>query len=187
MKKLLVRLVVISMMLAGSMATHADDSLYQLHLTITSQSGQSIPLDVERGHPTIISMFYASCPAACPLLISSIQAYEQSLDPESRSRLRVLMVSFDPRRDKPAVLAQLAHSHRADPQRWTFSAAASDVDARKLAALLGIQYRQTADGDFDHTLRITLLDASGRVVAHTSQLFKDEAFRAQLRQATATP
>ncbi|MND01134.1 hypothetical protein D3C83_199990 [compost metagenome] len=58
-------------------------------------------------------------------------------------------------------------------------------DVRKIAALLGIQYRQLPGGDFNHATVITLLDAEGRPLARTEAIAKPgEEFLAALRQAT---
>ena len=171
---------------ASLCAEPPTDSLYQLPAQLTTQQGVRAGLDIDRGHPTVISMFYGSCPAACPMLITAIQVYEAQLDEPSRDRLRVLMVSFDAARDTPSQLAHVAKLHRADPGRWTFANAA-DADARKIAALLGISYRRLPDGDYDHSLIITLLDGEGRVVASTTTLVGDEQFAAKLRAATQPP
>lgn len=160
------------------------DSIYQLHAALTTQAGGQEDLDLYRGHPALISMFYGSCPAACPMLITAMQTYESHLDNGARTRLRVLMVSFDATRDIPAQLAGIAKLHRTDPARWTFSSA-PDNDARKIAALLGISYRRQLSGDFDHSLLITLLDQQGRVLASTSKLVGDADFQAKLQAATA--
>jgi protein SCO1/2 len=160
------------------------DSLYQLPAQLVTQTGAAASLDIDRGHPTLISMFYGSCPAACPMLITSMQVYESHLDSSSRARLHVLLVSFDAARDTPKQLENLAHLHRTDPARWTF-ASASEADARKIAALLGFRYRSLADGSFDHSLLITLLDREGRVLAATTTLVDDSQFLAKLRAATA--
>jgi protein SCO1 len=160
------------------------DSLYQLRVPLLSQRADTVSFDLDRGHPTLVSMFYRSCPAACPMLITSMQVYESRLDPASRGRLRVLLVSFDAERDTPQQLETLARLHRTDPTRWTF-ASASETDARKIAALLGLRYRQLPDGNFDHSLLITLLDRQGRVLAATTTLVGDSAFLAKLHSATA--
>lgn len=160
-----------------------SDSIYQLHATLVGQSGAHEALDRFRGHPTLVSMFYGSCPASCPMLITSLQVYEKELTPAGRANLRVLLVSFDPARDTPARLSALAREHRADAARWEFTAA-SAADARKIAALLGVQYRQLPDGDYDHSLMITLLDSEGRIVTSTSKLVGDAQFRSKLQGAT---
>jgi protein SCO1/2 len=57
--------------------------------------------------------------------------------------------------------------------------------ARK--GLLGVRYRALADGDFNHTTVLLLLDADGRVVARTEQVGgrPDPAFLAAVRRTLA--
>lgn len=169
-----------SVSLAAELPTN---SIYQLNAQLTTQSATTAGLDLYRGSPTLISMFYGSCPAACPMLITAMQVYESHLDPAARVRLRVLLVSFDAARDTPQQLDSLASLHHADPKRWTFASAA-ESDARKIAAVLGFSYRRLANREFDHSLLITLLDSEGRIVASTKTLVGDEAFQATLRAAT---
>jgi protein SCO1/2 len=78
------------------------------------------------------------------------------------------MVSFDPARDSVAVLKQKAEAHQCDT-RWTL-ARTDETSARKLAALLGVQYRRLASGEFNHSSTIELLDADGRIAARTGTL-----------------
>lgn len=170
----------------AAVCTAADvpgDSIYQLRAQLTTQTSKAAGLDLFRGHPTLVSMFYGSCPAACPMLIAAMQVYESRLDEASQSRLRVLLVSFDAARDTPAELDRLARLHRTDSARWTFTSA-PESDARRIAALLGISYRRLPGGDFDHSLKITLLDEDGRILASTTTLVADSRFAAQLRTAT---
>ena len=47
----------------------AEDSVYQLPVQLTDQANRVSGLDVFRGQPVLVSMFYASCPNACPTLI----------------------------------------------------------------------------------------------------------------------
>ena len=56
-------------------------------------------------------------------------------------------------------------------------------------ALLGIRYRALADGEFNHTTVLVLLDAEGRVLARTEQVggLPDPAFLAAVRQTLAPP
>ena len=42
--------------------------------------------------------------------------------------------------------------------------------ARKIAATLGIQYRLLADGEYNHTTVLVLLDADGRIVGRTKRI-----------------
>jgi len=138
-------------------------SLYDLGMSVTNANGDKASLDLDRGHPTLVSMFYGSCAAACPLLIDTIDHTLQQLPEDSRDGARVLLVSFDPARDTPARLRELVRAHRLDP-RWTL-ASATDLDARTLAAVLGIRYRSTPDGQFFHTSAIVAVDRDGKTLA----------------------
>lgn len=162
------------------------DSLYQLRAELTTQSAATAGFDIYQGHPTVISMFYGSCPSYCPMLITAVQVYESHLDEAARAHLRVLLVSFDAAHDTPERLTELSRMHRADPQRWTF-ASAREPAARRIATLLGFHYRELPDGSFDHSQVITLVDDQGRVLASTSKLIGDSAFEAKLRAAAAAP
>jgi protein SCO1/2 len=174
-------LAVLSVCRAGDLPT---DSLYQLHAEVTTQQGTAAGFNLYQGHPTLLSMFYGSCPSYCPMLITALQVYESHLPEDSRTRLRVLLVSFDAMHDTPERLTELAHLHRTDPSRWTF-ASASEPGARKIAELLGFRYRQLPDGSFEHSQVITLIDGQGRVLANTTKLTGDSAFQAQLQAAAA--
>lgn len=161
------------------------DSVYRLSAPLSDQAGVATVLHRYRGHPVLVSMFYGSCPHVCPMLISTIQRLERELPEAQRGRLRVLMVSFDPQRDTPEQLAELAARHRVDLARWTF-ARPDAAGARKLAALLDIQYRGLPYGAFNHSTVVTLLDGEGRIRARTDSMLRlDPAFVALLRDATA--
>ena len=84
---------------------------------LTDQDGKAHGLDVYRGHPVLVTMFYGSCPAACPLIIDTLRAIEKDLTPAQRADLRVLMISIDPERDTPEALkaARRAAAHRHQP------------------------------------------------------------------------
>lgn len=168
---------------AQSVYAQSGNSIYLEHTTLLTQRDKIASLDMYRGHPVLVSMFYGSCPDVCPLLIMSMHSYEKQLDAKSQEHLRTLAVSFDPAHDTPAQLQAIATMHHVDETRWTF-ASASEIDARKLAALLGIQYRRKPDGTFDHSVLITLLDAEGNIVASTNKLNGDSQFLSTLRKMT---
>jgi protein SCO1/2 len=139
-------------------------SLYQLPMALTDHNGKQIDLAVFRGSPVIISLFYASCPAACPMLISQIKQYEKRLAPQAREKVRVLLVSFDPENDTPAELTKISNEHRLDLKRWRLTSG-SDSQVRELAALLGFKYRKLPEGGYNHSSLITLLDQEGVIQA----------------------
>jgi protein SCO1/2 len=141
-----------------------SSSLYSLHPQLVDQDGHPISLDVFRGHPVLVTMFYGSCRFACPMLISEVRRIEASLPPAARADLRVLLVSFDPDRDTPAALRAIADRMALDTSRWRL-ATAPGGDVRVLAAALGIQYRRLDNGEFMHSSVITALGRDGTPTA----------------------
>ena len=149
-------------------------SIYQLSVSLTDQSGKSFQLAERRGAPMIVSMFYTSCQYVCPMLMESIQATEQKLSSAERARLKVTLVSFDPEHDTVQVLRKTADLHSFDSARWAV-ARTDAASVRKLAAMLGIQYRAIGNGDFNHSTALILLDADGQIVGKTSELGSADA------------
>jgi protein SCO1 len=146
-------------------------SIYHLEAVLTDQSGKQIGLDVGRGRPVLVTMFYANCPMTCPVLIDTLRAIERAVPPSQRSNLRVLMISIDPQHDTPEKLRQLAEQRRVDLSRWTL-ARTDSATVRKIAALLNIQYRQLPDRNYNHSNVISLLSAQGEIVSQSSILGK---------------
>ena len=161
--------------LALSMCTSAytsnlpETSIYHLDMNMTDQQGTLQSLDTFRGHPVVISLFYATCPNACPVLISTIQMMERTLSANELSKLRVILVSVDPENDTPQVLAQVAARHRIDTQRWKLTRATAQ-DVRKIAAVLNVRYRKLPSGEFNHTSILTLVDGEGVVQAQSAKI-----------------
>jgi protein SCO1/2 len=153
----------------GEASLARDTSIYALSMNLTDQNGQKVGLDVDRGKPVLLAMFYGSCPSACPLLISTAKRVMAGLDGGAASDVRVLLVSFDPQRDTPDALRRIAAERGLDDVRWRL-ASAPDEQVRDLAALLGVQYRRLPDGNFNHTSSIVLLDRSGRIAARLDDM-----------------
>lgn len=162
------------------------NSVYQLQATLLDASGRPRVWAEFRGQPRIATMFYSSCPYMCPLIIESGKAIDKSLTPAERARLGVVMVSLDPKRDSPAALTALVKKRGIDAKRWTLLRP-DPKDVRSLAAVLGVKYRALADGEFNHTSVLILLDADGRILARTETIGTkpDPEFLAAVRKALA--
>lgn len=167
---------------AGAATPLPADSIYQLDVKLTTQSGATTPLAAHRGRPMLVSMFYTSCTMVCPMIVDSLRATRQAVDEPARGKLDVLVVTFDPARDDVAALRGFAEARKLDPAHWTL-ARASEVDTRRIAALLGLQYRRLPDGDFNHSSELVLLDGEGRMVARTQVIGRvDPAFAEVVRR-----
>ena len=157
-----------STMTAGAAAELPGASIYQFKPALADQYGRAFDIGSLRGQPVLLSMFYSSCEMVCPMIFETIRLTLKALPPSQAERVKVLMVSFDPARDTVAVLKKTADAHGCDA-RWTL-ARGTDADVRKLAALLGVQYRRLASGEFNHSSSIELLDSDGRIAGRSGTL-----------------
>lgn len=145
---------------AGGAFTKA--SLYQADARFTDDAGRPIALGSLRGRPVVLTMFYSSCGYACPLLVSDMARIRELLPTGLRDEVAFVLVSFDVARDTPPVLRAYRETRHLDAQ-W-FLLHGADADVRELAALLGVKYKQEADGNFAHSNLLTVLNREGEVV-----------------------
>jgi len=164
------------------------DSIYQFDAPLTDQAGHTLRLADKRGKAQVAVMFYTSCTFTCPTIIDTLQDIDRQLAPDERARLGVLMVSLDPERDNPAALKATADKRHIDLGRWTL-AQPRPADVRAVAGLLGVRYRRLANGEFNHTASLVLLDAEGRIAASSSKTSGtvDPPFLARVRAMLAQP
>src|SRR5215469_15633376 len=138
-----------------------DKSLYQVESKWTTDTGKEMKLGGLTGRPQVVLMFFSHCTTACPLLINELQRIEAALSPDARAKVGFTLVSFDSERDTSTALADYRKEWKL-PDTWTLLHGASD-DVSELAALLGVQYKQSIYGQFTHSNVITLLDANGEI------------------------
>jgi protein SCO1/2 len=160
------------------------DAIYRLEANLSDQDGHAFRLASLAGTPVLASMFYTSCDMVCPMIFESVQATLRALPVADRAAVKVLMVSFDPARDTQAVLKKTAEARGCDAQ-WLL-ARGDEATVRKVAAVLGIQYRRIANGEFNHSSTVLLLDREGRIAARTGKLGgADPALVKETRKAIA--
>jgi protein SCO1/2 len=160
--------------MASAASPLPGDSLYQLRLELTGADAAHRAFAELRGTPVLITMFYASCQAVCPIVAFAMRRMEAALTPAQRANLRLVMVSIDPERDSPAALAEFARINQLEEPRWLLARIPGPA-VRELAAALGIRFRKLPDGGFNHSTVITLIDADGVPRARTSNLTELDA------------
>lgn len=154
------------------------NSLYQLGVTFTDDTAHPVALASLRGRPVVLNMFFASCGYACPLTVTDLLAIQDRLPAGLRAEAVFVLVSFDVARDTTEVLAKYRTQRGLDGQ-WVLLRG-DDDSVRELAALLGVKYKQEADGMFAHSNLVTILNREGEIV-HQRQGLKgglDEAVTA---------
>ena len=162
------------------------DSVYHVEATLAAANGKSLEWRALRGTPRVVAMFYASCQAVCPMIVESARAVQRALPEAERGRVGFVLISMDPQRDSPAALAKLQAERHLDAASWLLLQP-GERDVRALAAVLGVRYRELADGEFNHTTTLVLLDAEGRVIARTENVGAagDKTFLDAVRTAAA--
>ena len=139
-----------------------DASIYQVESAWTNDFGKALQLRDLRGKPQVITMFFASCEYACPILANDMKRIESALPDDVRSGVGFTLVTFDTERDTVEELAKFREKQEFD-SKWTLLRGAPD-DVLELAALLGIKYKQDARGQFAHSNVILVLNAEGEIV-----------------------
>jgi protein SCO1/2 len=137
-------------------------SLYQADGTFTDDSGKSFRLADLRGRPVVVNLFFASCGYACPLTVTDLLTLQSRLSPEQRKDTMFVLVSFDLQRDTVEALAKYRAARQLDGN-WILLRG-DDASVRELAALLGVKYKQEADGSFAHSNLFTVLNREGEIV-----------------------
>jgi protein SCO1/2 len=163
----------------------SEASIYQLSSTWTTSSGRILALESLAGRPQLVAMVFTHCAFACPRIVDEIKSVLREL-PEYR-RPGVVLVSIDPDRDTPGVMAHFAEMHGLDEPHWLLLQG-TETTVRELAAVLNVQYRRNPDGEFAHSNTITLLNSGGEISARLEGLDADrdpflESVQAEFRPA----
>jgi protein SCO1/2 len=154
-----------------------------LDTSFTTSAGDTTNLLASNGHVRIVTMMYAHCPGICPMAMATLKQIENQMPQAERNQLRVVALTLDPEQDSLASLTTFRREHAINSARWTLGRPSSASVAR-IAEGLGITYRSMADRTVDHQSMFALLDASGRIIARTSNTHNpDPRFVAQVRRA----
>jgi len=125
------------------------------------------------GEIALLSFIYTQCSDArgCPMATRVLHEVEGAMqdDPVLRQNLRLVSLSFDPRRDTPEVMAGYAGGRTTRDSGWQFLTTASPADLRAILAGYG-QYvvpernaQGELTGNFAHVLKVFLIDRQQRV------------------------
>lgn len=142
---------------------------------LLDSNGKPVRLaELTRGRITVMSFIYTRCAAAraCPYATGVLlQLHRESASDESLAKqLRLVSMSFDPVNDTPARMAaysQLAAS-RTNAAPWQFVTAASHAELKPILEAYGqaVDKKQNPmdpTGPLNHTLRVFLIDAAGKI------------------------
>jgi protein SCO1/2 len=146
-----------------SISGTSERSIYGLGATWTTDAGQRMKLVALAGRVELVAMMFTSCPSVCPTFVREMLTLDRSLPGRLREHTHNVLVSIDPERDTPEVLARYREKMGLDPERFTLLRGAPG-DVRELAQVLGVSYGKSEGSDIAHTRLVTVLDARGEVV-----------------------
>lgn len=149
-----------------------DRSIYQLESRWTNDLGESLELGSLTGRPQIVVMFFASCTAACPILVHDLQRIRAALSSAAREQTGFNLITIDGERDTPEALHQFRRSRGLPGKQWTLLRGGAD-DTLELAILLGVKFKREGNGQFAHSNLITVLSAEGEVICQLAGLRQD--------------
>ena len=165
---------------------YSDQSLYKLSATWTSDVGREVKLEVLRGRPQVIALFFTNCEHSCPLVVADLKAIEKALPRNVRGKVDFLLVSIDPERDTPEVLRAFRAQHELPTERWTLLHGSPEA-TRELASYIGFNYQPGSPTQFAHSLLISIANESGEIIFQQSGLGRppNDAVEALLRLTRA--
>lgn len=123
---------------------------------------EGVPVGPEQllGRPSLVFFGFTYCPDVCPTTLANISGWLEDVGPDAK-RLNVVLISVDPDRDTPEVLADYVAAFHPQIRGWT----GSPEDLAKTASAFRATYKITPldDGDYtmDHTASVFLFDAVG--------------------------
>jgi protein SCO1/2 len=122
------------------------------------EQGAPVRFEQWRGAPIVVTLFFTSCTATCPLTIERLRRVTETFERESRAATFVL-VTLDPTNDTPDQLRRFKLSRQL-PARWHLLRG-DDAQVRELADLL--QVHVLDDAHVFHDARIVVFDRDGKL------------------------
>jgi protein SCO1/2 len=130
---------------------------------LVDHRGRLVTPTTLRGHVVVVSFIYTRCPLPdyCPRVIANLKAMAARFRERLGRDLLLAAVTFDPRFDSTAVMADFARAHGADAPGWLFLTG-PEQEIGRVCDAFGIE-RWPDQGLFTHTLQTAVLDRDGRL------------------------
>lgn len=177
MNKLLVLLFLITFFGCSSKEEQKDiplsqteipgNSIFNLTSNWHTEEGKEIQLKSLKGKVLVVVMIYTSCKAACPRLVADMRNIEKKIPSKLKDKVQYILVSIDPKNDKPQKLKEFAKANLMDDEKWTFLQG-NESSVREFANVLAMKYKEISPMDFSHSNIITVFDQQG-VLTHQQE------------------
>ncbi|WP_110888125.1 SCO family protein [Deinococcus yavapaiensis] len=132
--------------------------------TATDQDGRAFDFASTRGQVVALFFGFTHCPNICPLTLSYLERARQQLPADVRDDVRVVFVTLDPERDKPALIKQYVDYFGKDVTglyipAGDLKAVANDYQVRYAKAPV----EGTSNYFINHTTATYVIDRTGRL------------------------
>lgn len=150
--------------------------------TLVDQHGAPFTDKNLQGHYSLVFFGFSHCPDMCPTALANITAALDSMLPQAAEKVTPVLVTVDPARDTPDVLAEYAQ--RFHPRLVALTGTQEQVDQAADAFRV---YHQKADPDAEdymvnHSGFIYVMDRRGRYVTHFTHATPPQVMAVQLEQ-----
>jgi protein SCO1/2 len=145
--------------------------------SLVNWDGRRISPESLRGKRTVIAFTYAKCELACPLITTQLKTLDESIG--SPPDVAYLHISVNPAEDTAEEIRRHFADHGIDPEkdtRWLF-ARGKERDIDDLLSRFEISVQKKPVGEsflIDHTIRVWVMGADGRLVARFDTYVWDE-------------
>jgi protein SCO1/2 len=132
-------------------------------LSLVDHNGKPRTLQDFRGKVVVVTFGYTQCPDVCPTTLSDLSSAVKKLGADA-SRVQVLFVTVDPKRDKPELLRQYVPAFNPDFLGLYGDAAATKKATSEFKVYAQERAGKTADTyTVDHTAQTFAFDKEGRL------------------------
>ncbi len=152
-------------------ASIGSESIFNLESKWVQQNKDSIFLKGLSQKITIAAMVFTRCQSACPRIVADMQRIEKSFTKEDLRHITFLLISMDPVHDTPERFSAFAQEHGLN-DNWICISSSEDA-TMELANVLNVRIKKLANGGFDHSNTIHLIDRAGNIIFQQNGLAQD--------------
>lgn len=149
--------------------------------SLVSHDGKPRTWSDFRGKPAVVFFGFINCPDICPTTLGELSVRLDELGPEG-DRLNVAMISVDPERDTPDVLA--AYMSSFDPRIVALTGSVEEVE-KVVASFKAYRRKVPLDGGgytMDHSAAVYLFRPDGSFAGTLDRHDKPEDQTAKIRR-----
>lgn len=131
---------------------------------LTGMSGETVTLRAPEGGVALVEFIYATCPTICVDAGAAFSQLKRRLTTAGLDgRTRLFSISFDPRRDDPAMLRLYGDAHGADGAVWNV-VVPSAAELPGLLDRFGVVVIPDRFGGYQHNAALHMVNDRGRLI-----------------------